>query len=657
MFKKLLSGIGIVALATVGLAGGESANAVKNPCLIKDVGSNWVIDERGYGYTWTGSAGNLVDPIRNLDNIVSISGDGFRNFSLVEDGSVYYYAYDIPNPVEIKIPNVDKFSVVNMGSQGQGVLVSEDGTAYVVRINNDGGLEDFAKVKGVSNVVEAQFDELGGFLLDSSGKGYSIFYRSYWVGSENDVLVRPLPEKLGTIKDYDWYNYGEQGLVVNTAGKVFFAEYSDYYKSFTTYPISGLGHLNVKSVQYNHSGSENTAFAVTDNGRVFHLVFEYYESEGVKEIKELTGLGKVSQIASYNNNALVLKEDGEVLWLNEDLEATVVQGVGTVKQLSHESVLNTEGEAFNVTGFNDNFSVYPIQTGCVPPTDPKPVPVEVSPVTPSTTPAECSFENEGRYAFPTLNIPSNSDRVSYSVEGVSETGDTLNGVVVATAGENAVFKENLPEGWVKENSTRALWEYSLNGKYCEEREAVELEDPVIVQASCATDGSIVNPVITLPKTSGISYTMEGVVENGETLIFTATALEGYKLVESEGWVVNLEGTKATMEITLDTVECESEKPGGENGETPGGENGEKPGGEDGGNKPGSGTDKPGTTKPTERPKPSGPSGSTDGKTHQKPASSKDISDTPKSGGTVLGLGLLGGSIIAGIGTLIARRNW
>lgn len=83
------------------------------------------------------------------------------------------------------------------------------------------------------------------------------------------------------------------------------------------------------------------------------------------------------------------------------------------------------------------------------------------------------------------------------------------------------------------------------------------QDPEVVQAFCS-EGDVVGPQVNLPTTEGIEYEIEGDVEPGATVTVRAIpADDSHSIVVNpdSDWVGNSDRLYATLEITLDAVDC------------------------------------------------------------------------------------------------------
>lgn len=82
------------------------------------------------------------------------------------------------------------------------------------------------------------------------------------------------------------------------------------------------------------------------------------------------------------------------------------------------------------------------------------------------------------------------------------------------------------------------------------------EAPTVTGASCDAEGGVIDPVVGLPTTPGINYTLEGDVTAGGTVTVTATPEDGHDLdlTDAEGWTEGPDGT-ATLQVALEAVDC------------------------------------------------------------------------------------------------------
>lgn len=85
------------------------------------------------------------------------------------------------------------------------------------------------------------------------------------------------------------------------------------------------------------------------------------------------------------------------------------------------------------------------------------------------------------------------------------------------------------------------------------------QDPEVIQASCSVTGELIAPQINLPTTEGIDYLIEGDVVPGATVSVGAVPRDNFylKVDPESNWVGSSDFIFASLEITLDEVECET----------------------------------------------------------------------------------------------------
>ena len=80
-------------------------------------------------------------------------------------------------------------------------------------------------------------------------------------------------------------------------------------------------------------------------------------------------------------------------------------------------------------------------------------------------------------------------------------------------------------------------------------------NPVVTDAVCNADGTLTDPTITATDTDGVTYKTPKGAKAGDTVFVTATAADGSKFAETEGWTLADDAKTATFEITLENVDC------------------------------------------------------------------------------------------------------
>lgn len=168
----------------------------------------------------------------------------------------------------------------------------------------------------------------------------------------------------------------------------------------------------------------------------------------------------------------------------------------------------------------------------------------VVPVTPEIIQAVCT----GGELVPPTVTPATTEGLSYELSGGMAPGATV--LVTATLADGFAWGE-MPEGWTEVNATTATIDLSLADVECEQ---VIPAAPVVQQAVCI-DGGLIDPTVTLQDTNGISYTLDGDIVSGGTVTVTAILGDGVEWGEMpEGWT-RVDNTTATIEISLDDIEC------------------------------------------------------------------------------------------------------
>lgn len=84
------------------------------------------------------------------------------------------------------------------------------------------------------------------------------------------------------------------------------------------------------------------------------------------------------------------------------------------------------------------------------------------------------------------------------------------------------------------------------------------QDPVVIQGVCAS-GEVVGPQVDLPTTGGIDYAIEGDIEPGATITVRATPADDDHSIVADpdsDWIGNSDRLYATLEVTLEAVECD-----------------------------------------------------------------------------------------------------
>ncbi|MBP2411737.1 uncharacterized protein YgiM (DUF1202 family) [Arthrobacter stackebrandtii] len=171
------------------------------------------------------------------------------------------------------------------------------------------------------------------------------------------------------------------------------------------------------------------------------------------------------------------------------------------------------------------------------------------PQAPAVTQEVCT--GPGTFSEPTLHL-AETDGITYSVSALSPmAGSTV--TVTATASEG--YELGASAGWdVSEDGKTATLEVEFDA-------APDCIDPVtpatptFTQAECTGPGTASTPTLTVPEdTDTISYTVEGIVAEGETVYITARAAFGHSITAGNGWNLNSDGT-ATFTAPFIDKDC------------------------------------------------------------------------------------------------------
>ncbi|MGC4108739.1 MAG: hypothetical protein QM753_20645 [Thermomicrobiales bacterium] len=187
---------------------------------------------------------------------------------------------------------------------------------------------------------------------------------------------------------------------------------------------------------------------------------------------------------------------------------------------------------------NDNgtasFSVTLDEVNCTP----------VIPVAPATTDGSCLG---GEWTAPTVT-PATTTGIVYT----GGTVDLVTGAYTVTA---TLLDGNswgtLPTGWTRVSNSVATFSGTVVLNHCTPVVPVA---PAITQAVC-TGGELTAPSVVPATTAGITYTIEGGVAPGATVLVKAVLADGNAWgTLPTGWT-RVNATTATYSVTLDDVEC------------------------------------------------------------------------------------------------------
>lgn len=173
-----------------------------------------------------------------------------------------------------------------------------------------------------------------------------------------------------------------------------------------------------------------------------------------------------------------------------------------------------------------------------------------APEMPEVTQAVCT---DGALVDPVVNF-ADTPGITYSIHGSVKSGETI--TVIATLGDGYAWG-SMPDDWDADSPTTANTQIKLDDVDCAPLIPVT---PQITQAVC-TGGELIDPIVHLDDTTGITYTIVGDVKSGATITVVATLDAGYAWDTSssewpEGWTVT-DGnpSEASIEINLDDIHC------------------------------------------------------------------------------------------------------
>ncbi len=179
--------------------------------------------------------------------------------------------------------------------------------------------------------------------------------------------------------------------------------------------------------------------------------------------------------------------------------------------------------------------------------------VPTVPAAPTLTQAVCT--GPGTATTPTLEVPENTDTITYTTEGTVSQGNTV--LVIATPAFGHSI--TLGDGWELDNDGRAVYTATFDTPDC--IIGATPTAPVVEQQVCTGPGASTGPSMSWTPVKGISYTNTGTVAAGNTVTVTATPDEGYTLelqsdltalAETGSWIMNGDGT-ASYTVTFDTA--------------------------------------------------------------------------------------------------------
>ncbi|WP_144882193.1 LPXTG cell wall anchor domain-containing protein, partial [Isoptericola variabilis] len=179
---------------------------------------------------------------------------------------------------------------------------------------------------------------------------------------------------------------------------------------------------------------------------------------------------------------------------------------------------------------------------------------EVMPIAPTVEQSECVA---GKATEPMLTLATGPEGVTYEVdiEAPYEPGDVV--LVTATLSDGQAWGA-MPAGWDQLSLTQATYEVVFGEYPCEPASPVE---PIVDEAVCV-GGELFPPMLTVPDSEGIVYTVdaEAPYAPGQTVTVTADLEQGFEWGEvGEGWEI-VSSTRATFTVTFAEVECEQVMP-------------------------------------------------------------------------------------------------
>ncbi|WP_461635175.1 Ig-like domain-containing protein, partial [Glutamicibacter soli] len=288
----------------------------------------------------------------------------------------------------------------------------------------------------------------------------------------------------------------------------------------------------------NFTLAETTGWTLNEDGTAtFEVVLTTPECETAPPVEDKKAAPDAPEVVQATCNA-----DGTVT--DPTVGVAETEGVaytvdGEVKAGNTVTVTATAQDGFKLTAAGDwtlnedgtaSLTVVLDETDCVVP------PVEAAPVAPTVEQATCNAD--GTVTDPTVGV-AETEGVTYKVDGEVKAGNTV--TVTATAKDG--FKLSEVDGWKLNEDGTASFEVVLESPDCETNPSVEDKEtapvaPVVEQATCNADGSVVDPNLNLATTEGVAYTVDGEVKAGNTVTVTATAQDGFKLTAAGDWTLN-----------------------------------------------------------------------------------------------------------------------
>ena len=184
--------------------------------------------------------------------------------------------------------------------------------------------------------------------------------------------------------------------------------------------------------------------------------------------------------------------------------------------------------------------------------------------TPGTVTVQQSSCINGVVTEAKVTPPANGGGVTYTmVPAVPKAGDAV--TVTAVLADGYKWVSPLPAGWTAgvPAATTSVFHVTLNAAAtCT---PVTPQNPTVTQAACAA-GVLQPPTLTLPTTTGITYTTDKAppYAPGTTVVVTATLKAGFAWVSPlpDPWKPgNPAATKATYTVTFAAATCQTATPG------------------------------------------------------------------------------------------------
>ena len=175
--------------------------------------------------------------------------------------------------------------------------------------------------------------------------------------------------------------------------------------------------------------------------------------------------------------------------------------------------------------------------------------VKATPAGPTFAQAKCT--GPGTSSVPTITFESTKG-ITYlaTPAGPYSQGQT----VTVTATPEANYQLGTANGWTSGPNGTATVTTTFDTVDC--IIAAQPVAPTVVQAKCTNPGTATTPTLETATTTGVVYTIDGTVAQGETVTVTATPEAGYKLSPATGWVEGPNGTASyTFTVKFEIIDC------------------------------------------------------------------------------------------------------